>query len=73
LSHAEALLAQEAHSMDELRLVAIGRTEEGRYTFVVFTPRPHHRGLRLRPLSARYMHQREVKKYEQEIARAQKR
>jgi uncharacterized DUF497 family protein len=27
----------------------------------------------LRPISARYMHEREIRKYEQEIARAQKR
>jgi uncharacterized DUF497 family protein len=40
---------------------------------VVFTPRQRAAGIRLRPISARYMHQREIKKYEQEIARAQKR
>jgi uncharacterized DUF497 family protein len=74
LAHAETLIAQDrAHSRSEPRLVAIGRTQQGRYTFVVFTPRQRSRGLLLRPISARYMHAREIEKYEQEIARAQKR
>jgi uncharacterized DUF497 family protein len=74
LAHAETLItpAAEQHR-SESRFLAIGRTQLGRYTFVVFTPRQRITGRRLRPISARYMHEKEIRKYEQEIARAQKR
>lgn len=48
------------HASTEARFLAIGRTEEGRAAFVVFTMR----GDLIRPLSARYMHAREVAKYD---------
>ena len=49
----------------EQRWRAIGRTASGRPAFVVFTLREVD-GLRLiRPISARYMHAKEVRKYEQ--------
>lgn len=48
------------HSTSEARFVAVGRTEQGRAAFVVFTIR----GDRIRPLSARYMHAEEVANYE---------
>lgn len=74
LTHAETLIRPDPkNSQNETRFLAIGRTPDGRYTFVVFTPRQHAGGTRLRPISARYMHAREIRKYEQEIARAQKR
>jgi uncharacterized protein len=74
LSHAETLITPDPeHSFGEQRLLAIGRTAEGRPTFVVFTLREGARGLKLRPISARHMHQKEIEKYEKEIARAQKR
>lgn len=73
LAHAETLIAPDPkNSAGEPRFLAIGRTQQGRYTFVVFTPRERAAGARLRPISARYMHNREIRKYEQEIARAQK-
>ena len=50
-----------AHSQAEERFLAIGRTEEGRALFVVFTLR----GPLIRPLSARYMHAAEVRRYEE--------
>ncbi|MGO9603561.1 MAG: BrnT family toxin [Candidatus Binataceae bacterium] len=74
LTHAETLIRPDPKNLrSESRLLAIGRTQDGRYTFVVFTPRQRMTGTRLRPISARYMHQKEIRKYEQEIARAQKR
>ncbi len=74
LTHAETLITPDPKNPSgEPRFLAIGRTQEGRYTFVVFTPRRRAAGARLRPISARYMHKREISKYEQEIARAQKR
>ena len=74
LTHAETLITPDPKNpAGEPRFLAIGRTRQGRYTFVVFTPRQRAAGARLRPISARYMHKREIRKYEQEIARAQER
>ncbi len=74
LTHAETLITPDPKNPGgEARFLAIGRTQDGRYTFVVFTPRQRATGTRLRPISARYMHHREIRRYEQEIARAQKR
>lgn len=61
-----AVLPDAAHSQKERRFKAIGRTEEGRYVFVVFTLRHKANGTLIRPISARYMHQREVRAYEKE-------
>lgn len=52
------------HSIGETRWRAIGRLANGRHVFVVFTVRERD-GLRLiRPISARFMHQKEVRQYE---------
>ena len=52
------------HSAVEERLMAVGRNDQGRAIFVVFTIR-QRRGMRLiRPLSARYMHKKEIERYE---------
>ncbi len=54
------------HSGSEERLMAVGRNSQGRTIFVVFTIRIRD-GLRLiRPLSARYMHRKEIEGYETE-------
>ena len=62
-----------AHSHEEERFHAFGKTGAGRHVFVVYTMR--HRGAvtLIRPLSARSMHQREVRHYEKEIAKTKKR
>jgi len=74
LAHAETLIRPDPKdSAGEARFLGIGRSQQGRYTFVVFTPRQDAAGTRLRPISARYMHKREIRKYEQEITRTQKR
>ena len=52
---------------DEPRLRAIGTTAAGRYVFLVFMPREIHGRTWLRPISARYMHQKEVDRYERQI------
>lgn len=49
----------------ETRFNAIGLTEEGRHLFVVFTIRATNSDKRLRPISARYMHKKEITRYEQ--------
>jgi uncharacterized protein len=72
LAHAATLIVPDLkNSRAEPRFLAIGRTEAGRYAFVVFTPRQTGARILLRPISARYMHKKEIKKYEQEIARLQ--
>ena len=74
LAHAETVMMPDLrNSQSEPRFLAIGRTQMGRHTFVVFTPRQRAGASLLRPISARYMHDKEIRKYEQEIARAQKR
>lgn len=72
LAHNETVIIP-VDRYEEPRFVAIGRTAGGRFAFVVFTPRERDGERTQRPISARYMHRREVKRYEQEIARFQKR
>jgi uncharacterized protein len=61
------ILPDQAHSLTEERLWAVGRTATGRYVFVVFTIRERQDdGRYIRPISARYMHQKEVESYEKE-------
>ncbi len=49
---------------DEKRYRTVGRTRAGRYVFAVFMLRES----KLRPVSVRYMHEREVASYEKELA-----
>jgi uncharacterized DUF497 family protein len=57
------------HSTTETRFLAIGRDARGRHVFVAFTFRARG-GLRLiRPISARWMHAKEVRHLEAQIAR----
>jgi uncharacterized DUF497 family protein len=52
---------------DEPRMRAIGRTAAGRYVFLVFMLRKMNGGqMLLRPISARFMHQKEIAHYEQQ-------
>ena len=50
----------------EMRWRAIGRTTSGRPAFVAFTIRRIDGKRLIRPISARYMHAKEARKYEQE-------
>jgi uncharacterized DUF497 family protein len=63
---AVAILPDEDHSQTEQRFRAVGRTAEGRAVFVVFTLRRCGEDILIRPISARYMHEREVRSYEEE-------
>jgi uncharacterized protein len=49
---------------DEPRLRAIGQTLSGRYVFLVFMLRNIDGQTKLRPISARFMHQKEIQHYE---------
>lgn len=59
-----------AHSRQEERFKAIGRTAHGRAVLIVFTLRQRGDATFIRPISARYMHLKEVAYYETEIAKA---
>jgi uncharacterized DUF497 family protein len=52
---------------NEPRKRAIGKTSNGRYVFLVFMLRGVEGQTRLRPISARYMHQKEIDHYEGQI------
>jgi uncharacterized protein len=56
------------HSSVEQRFRAVGRTIHGRYMFVVFTFRRLSDQLLIRPISARYMHRKEVEAYEKAVS-----
>jgi uncharacterized DUF497 family protein len=49
---------------DEPRMRAIGRTQQRRYVFLVFMLRTKNGQTQLRPISARYMHHKEIEHYE---------
>ena len=59
------VLPDKENPQGELRFRAIGTTLESRKVFVVFTLRNHEGGVLIRPISARYMHKREVASYEE--------
>ena len=61
------------HSADEDRLIAVGRTSTGRPIFVAFTMRTKNQRRLIRPVTARYMHAKEIAAYEKESATAQNR
>jgi uncharacterized protein len=56
------------HSLYEERLKAIGVTKDGRGIFVAFTLRRRGEKVLIRPVSARYMHRKEVQFYEKETS-----
>jgi uncharacterized protein len=61
-----AILPDVAHSQGERRFRAIGRTDKGRGVFIVFTLRRKGEELLIGPISARYMHKKEINTYEKE-------
>jgi uncharacterized protein len=54
------------HSAEGDRLIAVGRTELGRPIFVAFTLRIKGKSRLIRPVTARYMHPKEIEAYEKE-------
>ncbi len=52
------------HSETEDRQIAAGKNYEGRYVAVVFTYRERDGIMLVRPISARYMHRKEIKRFE---------
>lgn len=62
------VLRDERHSDTETRLNAVGKGKSDRSIFLVFTLRIRDGKTFIRPISARYMHRKEVKYYEKEIS-----
>jgi len=54
------------HSSGEMREIAIGRAANGRPVFVAFVLRRVEGKILVRPVSARYMHAKEARRYEAE-------
>ena len=54
-----------AHSHAEARFLVIGRGEGSRPIFISFTLRERDSETFIRPISARYMHRKEIDRYEQ--------
>ena len=61
------------HSAAEERLKAIGLTKDGRGVLVVFTLRQRGQDTLIRPISARYMHDKELAWYEKATAPSRER
>ena len=55
------------NSKAEERFNAIGKTKKGRSLFLVFTIRNHESEILIRPISARFMHKKEIEFYAQKI------
>jgi hypothetical protein len=57
-----------AHSLAEERFKAIGTSAAGRHLLIVFTLRDSGRQTFIRPISARFMHAKEIDYYEKAAA-----
>ena len=67
-----AVAPDPVHSAVEDRLIAVGWTAQGRALFVAFTLREKRGRWLVRPVSARYMHKKEIEAYEEESSQTQK-
>ncbi len=56
----------------EKRLRTAGKAPSGRHVFVAFTFREKEGKTYIRPISARYMHRKEIESYEKEMAKIEK-
>lgn len=71
--NALAVRPDPAHSATEVRFQAIGLTPAGRHVLIVYTLRHRADRSRVRPISARNMHRREIARYEQDNPSLRKR
>jgi hypothetical protein len=72
-AHGPRIAPDPRHSADEDRLIAVGRIGTGRPVFVAFTIRMKDKRCLIRPVTARYMHPKEIAAYEKESATTQNR
>ena len=73
IPRAVALFRDPAHSHEEERLKAIGRTGAGRSVLIVFTLRERAGQMFISTISARHMHAKEIAGYEEEAAKLRQR
>jgi len=66
LSNAPLVLRDRHPFEQEPRFDAVGKNTENRYIFVVFTWREKQGHRLIRPISARYMHRKEIENYEKQ-------
>ncbi len=64
LANAPFLVPDYAHSQIEDRHIAVGANRIGRLVFVIFTLRLSDGNELVRPVSARYMHRKEIDRYD---------
>jgi uncharacterized DUF497 family protein len=69
-AHNPRIAPDPKHSADEDRLIAVGRTT-GRHVFVAFTIRVKNNRRFIRPVTARFMHAKEIAAYEKESSTAE--
>ena len=63
------MIAPDPHDQTvERRYRAVGQSATKRHLFVVFTWRTRDGALLLRPISARFMHLKEVRRYEEDLS-----
>ncbi|MDO9415227.1 BrnT family toxin [Pararhizobium sp.] len=67
LSDDPLVLPDKASGGIEVRFNAVGRNDVGRYLFIVFMIREIAGDRFMRPISARYMHKKEIEAYERTI------
>jgi uncharacterized protein len=67
-THSPRIAPDPWHSADEDRLIAVGRTNAGRPVSVAFTVRTKNKRRLIRPVTARFMHAKEIAAYEKESA-----
>src|SRR5579859_6284116 len=67
-AHGPRIAPDPKHSMEEDRLIVVGRTSTRRPVFVAFTMRTKNQRRPIRPVTARYMHAKEIAAYEEESA-----
>ena len=72
-ANALVILPDTKHSTTEDRYIAAGRTAAGDYLFIAFTFRRINGRRALRPITARYMHRKEARQYEQARTQIKKR
>jgi uncharacterized protein len=67
-AHSPRIAPDPKHSVEEDRLIAVGRTSTGRPLFAAFTMRTKNNRRLIRPVTARYMHVKEIAAYDEESA-----
>jgi len=60
------------HSQDEERFLAIGKASNRKSMIAVFTLRKEQGSLLIRPISARYIHDKEAREYDEESTKIKK-